>query len=332
MRLSTRRGTRLFSDRCLKVVALLCAMTPVHAFGGDMAVQPSSVDRPLSDEAFSVRAGATTAASRAMAKAVPVPSRVKAIRASANVFAYRAEPLQVQVEPPRDLAAESVADAAALMRSPEIGDADAMARQDLLAGMPDDVARLIVQAAREEGVDPNLMLSIARAENGAFDASAVSGAGAIGIMQMLPETGAAYGAHDLTDPAQNVRAAAKFLKVLVGKYGNPILVAAAYNAGEPKVDLRTSLPLIRETADYVTRVVGLYTHAYAPGDIQAVGRARQGFRSNGQRSAESRKPPSPARSTMLVFSTNGPGPDGTDAAAQVQAPDWPVKVREEGSL
>ena len=207
-----------------------------------------------------------------------------------------------------------------------------LARQDLLAGMPDDVARLIVQAAREEGVDPNLMLSIARAENGAFDASAVSGAGAIGIMQMLPETGAAYGAHDLTDPAQNVRAAAKFLKVLVGKYGNPILVAAAYNAGEPKVDLRTSLPLIRETADYVTRVVGLYTHAYAPGDIQAVGRARQGFRSNGQRSAESRKPPSPARSTMLVFSTNGPGPDGTDAAAQVQAPDWPVKVREEGSL
>lgn len=330
MRHLTRRGTRLFSVRCLKVVALLCAMTPVHAFGEDMAVRSSGVDRPLSDEAFSVRAGATTAASRTVAEAVPVPSRVKAIRASANVFAYPAEPLQV--EPPRDLTAESVADAAALMQSPEIGESDAKARRDLLAGMPDDVARLIVQAAREEGVDPNLMLSIARAENGAFDASAVSGAGAIGIMQMLPETGAAYGAHDLTDPAQNVRAAAKFLKVLVGKYGNPILVAAAYNAGEPKVDLRTSLPLIRETADYVTRVVGLYTHAYAPGDIQAVGRARQGFRSNGQRSAESRKPPSPARSTMLVFSTNGPGPDGTDAAAQVQAPDWPVKVREEGSL
>lgn len=330
MRHLTRRGTRRFSVRCLKVVALLCAMTPVHAFGGVTAVRSSGVDRPLSDEAFSVRAGATTAASRTVAEAVPVPSRMKAIRASANVFAYPAEPLQV--EPPRDLTAESVADAAALMQSPEIGESDAKARRDLLAGMPGDVARLIVQAAREERVDPNLMLSIARAENGAFDASAVSGAGAIGIMQMLPETGAAYGAHDLTDPAQNVRAAAKFLKVLVGKYGNPILVAAAYNAGEPKVDLRTSLPLIRETADYVTRVVGLYTHANAPGDIQAVGRARQGFRSNGQRSAESRKPPSPARSTMLVFSTNGPGPDGTDAAAQVQAPDGPVKVREEGSL
>lgn len=326
----TRRGTRLFSDRRLKVVALLCAMTPVHAFGGDMAVQPSGVDRPLSDEAFSVRTGATTAASRAMAKAVPVPSRVKAIRASANVFAYRAEPLQV--EPPHDLATESVADAAALMQSPDIGGADAKARQDLLAGMPDDVARLIVQAAREEGVDPNLMLSIARAENGAFDATAVSGARAVGIMQMLPETGAAYGASDLTDPAQNVRASAKFLKALVDKYGNPMLVAAAYNAGEPKVDLRTSLPLIRETADYVTRVVGLYTHAYAPGDILAVGRARQGFRSNGKRSAESRKPPSPARSTMLVFSTNGPGPDGTDAAAHIQPSDGPVKVREEGSL
>lgn len=330
MRLLTRKGTRLFSVRCLKVAALLCAMTPAHAFGGDIAVQPSGVDRSLSDEAFSVRAGVTTAASRAVAKAVPVPSRVKAIRASANVFAYRAEPLQV--EPPRDLTAESVADASALIRSPEIGDADSEARQDLLAGMPDDVARLIVQAAREEGVDPNLMLSIARAENGAFDTSAVSGAGAIGIMQLLPETGAAYDAHDLTDPAQNVRAAAKFLKVLVDKYGNPMLVAAAYNAGEPRVDLRTSLPLIRETADYVTRVVGLYTHAYAPGDIQAVGRARQGPRSNAQRRAASTKASSPARSTMLVFSTNGPGPDGTDAAALIQPSDGPVKVREEGSL
>ncbi|WP_245416035.1 lytic transglycosylase domain-containing protein [Mesorhizobium denitrificans] len=302
---------------------------PLHAFGGDLDARSSSVVTPLSDQAFSVRAGEMTAAPHAAAKAAPVPSRLKAIRASANVFTYRAKPLQV--EPPHGLAAESVADATALMRSSETNKADAKVRQDLLAGMPDDVAGMIVQAAREEGVDPNLMLSIARAENGAFDATAVSGAGAVGIMQMLPETGAAYGASDLTDPAQNVRASAKFLKVLVDKYANPMLVAAAYNAGEPKVDVRRSLPLIRETANYVTRVVGLYTHAYAPGDIETVGRVHQEYRSNEQRGVVRTKVSSPARSTMLVFSISSAGPNTTDEAEQIQPSDGPVKVREEGS-
>lgn len=218
------------------------------------------------------------------------------------------------------------------MRSPKADNAGAKVRPDLLAGMPDHVAWLIVQAAREEGVDPNLMLSIARAENSTFDPTAISRAGAIGIMQMLPATGAAYGADDLTDPAQNVRASAKILKVLVDKYANPMLVAAAYNAGEPKVDVRTSLPLIRETADYVTRVVGLYTHAYAPDDIQAVGRVRKSSRASGRRSARAGNGSSPARSVMLVFSTNGPGLEGADAAEQIRPSDGPVKVKEEGSL
>ncbi len=330
MRFLARKAARASSIHGGKVVALLCAVMPLHAFGEDLDARSSGVVTPLSDQAFSARAGEMASAPHAAAKAAPVASRVKAIRASANVFAYWAEPLQV--EPPHDLAAERVADAAALMRSSETSKADAKVRQDLLAGMPDDVAGMIVQAAREEGVDPNLMLSIARAENGAFDPAAVSGAGAIGIMQMLPETGAAYGARDLTDPAQNVRASAKFLKVLVDKYANPMLVAAAYNAGESKVDVRTSLPLIRETADYVTRVMGLYTYAYAPGDIQAVGRVHQDFRANGKRRAASLEVSSPARSTMLVFSINGPGSEETDAAKQIQPSDGPVKVREEGSL
>jgi soluble lytic murein transglycosylase-like protein len=330
MRFLSRRATRFSSAHGVTAVALLCAMIPLQAVGEGLEARPSGVETPLSDEAFSTRTGAAMAAPRTSAKAALVPVRVKAVRASANVFAYRAEPLRV--EPPHDLSAESIADAADVMPSSGIGNVGAKVRPDLLAGMPDDVARLIVQAAHDEGVDPNLMLSIARAENGAFDPAAISGAGAIGIMQMLPETGAAFGASDLTDPAQNVRASAKFLKVLVDKYTNPVLVAAAYNAGEPKVDARTSLPLIRETADYVTRVVGLYTHAYAGGDIQTVGRPRQGFRSNGKRREANPEASSPARSTMLVFSTNDPGPMGTDAAEQIPGPDGPVRVKEEGSL
>jgi soluble lytic murein transglycosylase-like protein len=311
-------------------VALLCAVIPLQAVGEGLEARPSGVETPLSDEAFSTRTGAAMAAPRTSAKAALVPVRVKAVRASANVFAYRAEPLRV--EPPHDLSAESIADAADVMPPSGIGNIGAKVRPDLLAGMPDDVARLIVQAAGEEGVDPNLMLSIARAENGAFDPAAISGAGAIGIMQMLPETGAAYGASDLTDPAQNVRSSAKFLKVLVDKYTNPVLVAAAYNAGEPKVDARTSLPLIRETADYVTRVVGLYTHAYAQGDIQTVGRVRERFDANRKRRVANPEVSGPARSTMLVFSTNDADRVGMAAVEQMPGSNGPVKVKEEGSL
>ncbi|MCO5067019.1 MAG: transglycosylase SLT domain-containing protein [Rhizobiaceae bacterium] len=277
-----------------------------------------------------MRAGGGKAASRTAASAFSSLSRAKSVRASANVFAYRDEPIKVM--PPRDLTTGSASGDAGRMMSSGIGDADSKVRPDLLAGMPDDVARLIVEAAREEGVDPNLMLSIARAENGAFDPEAVSGAGAVGIMQMLPDTGAAFGAKDLTDPAQNVRASAKFLKVLVEKYANPVLVAAAYNAGEPKVDVRTSMPLIRETADYVTRVVGLYTHAYTPGDIEAVGRAREGSRSSGKAKLARRRGSSPARSSMLVFSASKPDFERASTFEKARDPNGPVKVRKEGSL
>ena len=330
MRFLTGSMARTSSAHGLKAVALMCAMMPLHASGEEMEARLSGAVTPLCDHAFLARAGHANTVHRHATRAVPVAARVKAIRADINVFAHRAGSLDV--DPSRDLTAEGSTNTADLVPPPELGDAGAKVRSDLLAGVPDHVARLIVLAAREEGVDPNLMLSIARAENGAFDPTAVSGAGAIGIMQMLPATGAAYGADDLTDPVQNVRASAKFLKVLVDKYANPMLVAAAYNAGEPKVDVRTSLPLIRETADYVTRVVGLYTHAYAPGDIQAVGRMRKSSRSNGLRNVAASGGSSPARSSMLVFSANGHGPEGTGMDQQIQPPDGPVKVRKEGSL
>jgi len=330
MRLSTGRVTRPLGIHGLQAVVLMYAMMPLHASGGELDIRRSGAVTPLSDRAFSVRAGSENIVQEAESKAAPVADRVNAVRATVNVFAYQVGALDV--DPPRDLTAENRADAADLIPSPEIGKAGATVRSDLLAGIPDDLARLIVQAARKEGVDPNLMLSIARAENGAFDPTAVSGAGAIGIMQMVPETGAAYGASDLTDPTQNVRASAKFLKVLVDKYANPMLVAAAYNAGEPRVDVRTSLPLIRETADYVTRVVGLYTHAYAPGDIQAVGRMRKGPRSNGASNVVVGNSFSPARSTMLVFSANRPGHEGAEVAEETESTGGPVKVRKDGSL
>jgi hypothetical protein len=179
------------------------------------------------------------------------------------------------------------------------------ARPDLLSGVPTDYAKLALTVAGKEEVDPNWVLSVMRAENAGFDPDLVSSAGAIGLMQVMPRIGEAFGATDLTDPEQNIRAGTRFLRVLIGKYKNPVLVAAAYNAGEPNVDLRHSMPLIRETADYVTRVVGYYTGT-ATIPVLSTGGPTSAPRSTGRAAR--------AKSPMLVFSVASPSP--SDARPQ----------------
>lgn len=178
----------------------------------------------------------------------------------------------------------------------------AQARPDLLSGVPEDYAALAMEIAAEEEVDPNWVLSIMRAENARFDPDLVSSAGAVGLMQVMPKIGEAFGAHDLTDPELNIRAGTRFLRALVDNYSNPVLIASAYNAGEPRVDAQQSLPLIRETADYVTRVVGYYTGKPASSQAPAPGPASVSQSNQHRRSG----PADRARSPMLVFSAASP--------------------------
>ncbi len=180
----------------------------------------------------------------------------------------------------------------------------AQTRPDLLSGVPTDYASLALKVAGEEEVDPNWVLSVMRAENAAFDPDLVSSAGAIGLMQVMPRIGEAFGATDLTDPLQNIRAGTRFLRVLIAKYKNPVLVAAAYNADEPNVDLRHSLPLIRETADYVTRVIGYYTGTAADPTIPRVGSSSEFVPTSKRRTGPAER----AKSPMLVFSAATPSP------------------------
>ncbi|QDG94770.1 lytic transglycosylase domain-containing protein (plasmid) [Rhizobium sp. NIBRBAC000502774] len=176
------------------------------------------------------------------------------------------------------------------------------ARPDLLSGVPEDYAALALEIAAEEEVDPNWVLSIMRAENARFDPGLVSSAGAVGLMQVMPKIGEAFGAHDLTDPEPNIRAGTRFLRVLIDKYRNPVLIASAYNAGEPRVDAHQSLPLIRETADYVTRVVGYYTGKPASSQPPTPAPAPVSQSNQHRRSG----PADRARSPMLVFSAASP--------------------------
>ncbi len=123
--------------------------------------------------------------------------------------------------------------------------------------------RLIRRYADEYGVEFALVKAIMTVES-AFNPYAVSNKGARGLMQMMPSTAARYGVTDIYNPVENVRAAAQHLKFLFDTFGNkPILVIAAYNAGENTVKQHRGIPPYEETQNYVKKVLS-YQRQYQP--------------------------------------------------------------------
>lgn len=96
-----------------------------------------------------------------------------------------------------------------------------------------DVRALITQAAYRYGVDPNLALALARRES-AFNPAAVSSAGAIGVMQLMPATAAGLGV-DPYNLEQNIDGGIRYLKSLLDRFGDAGQALAAYNAGPTRV-------------------------------------------------------------------------------------------------
>ncbi|CDZ64399.1 TrbN [Neorhizobium galegae bv. orientalis] len=217
--------------------------------------------------------------------------RERTVYSPISFFSFDQRPAPAAIDPPTE---ENV----------DPGRPPVRPRPDLLLGIPEEYAKLALTIAAAEEVDPNWVLSIMRAENADFNPRLVSPAGAVGLMQVMPRIGAAFGANDLADPEQNIRAGTRFLRVLIDKYRNPVLVASAYNAGEPHVDVRHSLPLIRETADYVTRVVGYYTGTGAGLTFPNARRSPAFMRGLNRRAGTADR----AKSPMLVFSVADPLP------------------------
>jgi soluble lytic murein transglycosylase-like protein len=121
------------------------------------------------------------------------------------------------------------------------------------------VNQLIARVAGESGVDVQLLHAVVHVESG-YDARAVSPAGAIGLMQIMPATGRRFGAVNLYDPGENLRAGAAYLNWLMRRFdGDLPLVIAAYNAGEQAVSRHGNrIPPYPETRAYVRRVIGRY--------------------------------------------------------------------------
>lgn len=125
-------------------------------------------------------------------------------------------------------------------------------------------AEIIEKTAAKYNVDPTLVQSIIKAESN-FDASAVSSAGALGLMQLMPATAASLGVSDPLNPEQNIEGGVKFLSKLLSRYnGNVSLALAAYNAGPGAVDQYGGIPPYAETQTYVNRVLGyMKTSSYS---------------------------------------------------------------------
>jgi soluble lytic murein transglycosylase-like protein len=121
-------------------------------------------------------------------------------------------------------------------------------------------ASLIREVAREEKVDPALLHAVVTVESG-YNARALSPKGAVGLMQLMPDTARRYAVRDIWDPLQNLRGGARYLRDLLMMFNDNLSLAlAAYNAGEKAV-IRAGhrIPPFAETRNYVPRVLEHYS-------------------------------------------------------------------------
>ena len=137
--------------------------------------------------------------------------------------------------------------------------------------MPTDIA---ADAARKVQLPESFVRSVMHAESN-FVPSAVSPKGAIGLMQLMPETAAELGV-DPHNPQQNAEGGARYLRVLLERYQDDpdqvLLALAAYNAGPGAVEKYHGVPPYRETREYILRVLrGWDVKDAAPPESRPVG-------------------------------------------------------------
>jgi soluble lytic murein transglycosylase-like protein len=126
------------------------------------------------------------------------------------------------------------------------------------AGPTSEYDDLIAEHARLNSVRPSLVRAVIQVES-RFNPRAVSPKGAIGLMQLMPDTIQQFGVQNAFSPSENVRAGVAYLRQLLDRYdNNEELALAAYNAGPGAVDRHgETVPPYRETQQYVSKVTDL---------------------------------------------------------------------------
>ena len=124
---------------------------------------------------------------------------------------------------------------------------------------PERYRSLVESISRRNGIDPNLIDAVIRTESN-YNPWAASPKGALGLMQLIPETGRRFGVQNFFDPEQNIEGGVRYIKYLLGMFGGNVdLSLAAYNAGENLVARLGRIPPYPETRNYVQKIRAVYT-------------------------------------------------------------------------
>lgn len=118
-----------------------------------------------------------------------------------------------------------------------------------------DYSSLIDSSARKYNLNSSIIKAVIQAESG-YDPNAVSNKGAMGLMQLMPNTAKGLGVDNAFDPAENIEGGTKFLKGLLEEFGGNLeLALAAYNAGAGSVRKYGGIPPYEETQNYVKKIM-----------------------------------------------------------------------------
>jgi soluble lytic murein transglycosylase-like protein len=133
--------------------------------------------------------------------------------------------------------------------------------------MPSAYVDIIHNACDRHGVDPALVHAIVKVESD-FNPYALSRKGAMGLMQLMPQTAVEMNVRNTFNPHENIDGGVKYLRYLIDRYeGNLSLALAAYNSGETAVKKWGTVPPFRETQNYVQRILKIYNksgNAFTP--------------------------------------------------------------------
>jgi soluble lytic murein transglycosylase-like protein len=134
---------------------------------------------------------------------------------------------------------------------------------------PSELRHLVEQTASRHQIDPQLVHAIIKVES-EYHPKAVSRKGAMGLMQLLPETAQRFGVGNPFNPKENIEGGVSYLKHLLDHFGGDLsLSLAAYNAGEGAVQRFGGIPSFAETRDYVRNVTNIYQSGSPPAGTNA---------------------------------------------------------------
>ncbi len=128
----------------------------------------------------------------------------------------------------------------------------------LLSSPRSDISYWIDHFARRFGLNSRLIQAVVQVESG-YNHKAVSNKGAMGLMQLMPETARELGVGDAFDPEENIRGGTSYLRQMADRFDDDLdLTLAAYNAGPGAVEAHGGIPPYRETQDFVKKVLSLF--------------------------------------------------------------------------